>query len=99
MVLTPGELEKKILSENKATSEAIEKKIDNALLNTYELNRPTTIDYDCLFKGIRSYTINFVLDKYIQAGWNVKIVYDQREGDYIEFSKKKSEPAYDSIRG
>lgn len=89
MVLTPSELEKKIQTENEESSKAIEKKIDNALLNSYDLNRAAVIDYDLLFRGVKSYTVDFVLDKYRQAGWKVNVISDQRDGSYVEFSKQK----------
>ena len=36
--------------------------------------------------GVRSYIVDYVVEKYRRAGWTVKRVSDQRDGDFFEFT-------------
>ena len=72
MVIRPSDIKKPELSKS------LELKIDNHLKGghtTYDLHG---IDYEI---------IQIIKEKYKNAEWKVKHVFDQRDGDYLEFKE------------
>lgn len=77
MPVTKAEAEAKRLEKKKSALQVIEHDLDLALI-----------------KGTRNISISrvpfylrqVVKERYERAGWKIKCVYDQRDGDYWEFS-------------
>ena len=90
MVIRYDELENKIKDMDKTKVEALESKIDNALLDNYGKG-------DCVTVGVknldlpRKYVMNDLFNQYREAGWEVKYNSFQRDGDYLSIEPVKSQ--------
>jgi hypothetical protein len=66
----------------------LEEMVDNALIESMRSgSNQTTIDAKKFPSDISRKEI---MNKYMQAGWNVKYESDQRDGDYISFKNKET---------
>ena len=90
MVIRYDELENKIKDMDKTKVEALESKIDNALLDSYGNGSSVTIGITNLDLP-RQYVMNDLFSQYRQAGWEVKYNSDQRDGDYLSVQPVKSQ--------
>jgi hypothetical protein len=83
--------------------EGLEDKVDQELSDRFQGTGSVSISTS-VFKGLRTCTTERFLDKYRKADWSVKIVYDQRDGDFYSFGynptpqTKDYDPALD-MRG
>jgi len=84
MVLTPQQAKKMQERKEAPAMRALEKAIDKALT---EGNFTFAIEQgDYYGRGGVDYDVaQVVMKKYRDAGWNVKYVSDQRDGDYLDF--------------
>lgn len=85
MVVKPRELEQRIKAKEGPAMQQFEATVDEELTRRFA-GRGQGVSVG-VPRGIRRFVLDQVLDKYRQAGWNVQIVYDQRDGDYIEFKE------------
>ena len=77
-MITPNDAKKPTPSAV-ATAKVAETRIDKGLA---EGNRTFAIR---LFPTLKMEHLLELLDRYRSSGWRVKIVYDQRDGDFIQF--------------
>ena len=91
MVLGIKELEARIVEKEGGKLKAFERRIDEALENSYH-NDSVTIAVS------REDPRNFLRDKlfgeYKSKGWDVTIIYDQRDGDYYKFKPRQNNDHY-----
>lgn len=85
MVVGPKELLEKITEEEAEILEALERRIDQELLRYFDGTRNVIYPMDGEPRQVRRNVLEGLLGRYRQAGWKVKIVHDQREGDFINF--------------
>ena len=86
MVVKPNELANLVTKEEKEVIKRLEKRIDDYLTKEFRGTGSLAFGINEDFRNLRIPTREKLLDKYKQAGWNVKEISDQRDGDYIEFS-------------
>lgn len=70
MVIRPSDIKRSKLTKS------IENKIDSTLKEGSRTYYTEAFDSD---------TIEEIIEKYRNAGWKVKMIYDQRDGNYLEF--------------
>jgi len=85
MVIGPKKLVEKIEKKEADAIRNLENKIDEALTNQFD-GRHASVGYNT--EGVRGFVLDKLLDQYRDAGWDVKITDDQRDGDYIHFTYK-----------
>lgn len=85
MVVGPKELLEKITEDEAEILENLEKRIDQELLKNFDGTRNVIYAMDGDPRKLRRNVLEGLLSRYRQAGWKVKIVYDQRDGDFINF--------------
>jgi hypothetical protein len=95
MVVKPRELINLITDEEKPVIKRLEKRIDDCLTKDFRGTGSLAFGMNEDFKSLRPPTKEKLLDKYRQAGWNVKEISDQRDGDYVEFSYNSREERQD----
>jgi hypothetical protein len=86
MVIGPKALIDRIKEKESTAVRSLEENIDRTLESKFN-GSPIAVGYD---HELRSFVLEGVLDKYRATGWSVRIVYDQRDGNYIEFSYRES---------
>ena len=80
MVITPEQVRKEFNREQKAQLAKLEQEIDKALVEG-----KTTIG---LFAALNVRVKDEIVSKYQNAGWEVKYVADQRDGQYLFFEEQ-----------
>ncbi|MBT5023240.1 hypothetical protein HOK51_09065 [Candidatus Woesearchaeota archaeon] len=85
MVIGPQALAQKVADNNKDSLQQLEAKIDQALERSFDGKR-VTLDHRKFFSEIPHYLREEFFNKYRAQGWNVKVVYDQRDGDFVDFT-------------
>jgi len=91
MVLTPQQVRETILRNGLPKLKSLEKQIDEELLKRFESGQTDDVCID--MPGGISYNsplCQALVQKYEQAGWNVKYESDQREGDFLRFTTRRS---------
>ena len=99
MVIGPRELEERIRRQETDAIQQFETTIDRALMTTYQgQGRQVTVNMP---RGnqVRDFVLRQLLDRYRQAGWDVREQHDQRDGDFIQFThhqnRNAGRPCYD----
>jgi hypothetical protein len=88
MVITPQQVEEKVLKDNHAKLRALEEKIDEALVKGFRFGDLCGVCVN-LGLGERTPLYRALENKYNQAGWIVKYEYEQRGGDFVRFTAKR----------
>ena len=91
MVLSPSELEKRIMEEEEDKLEKIEEHIDYYLIWNYTGQKAHVPLYNNGDFNVREFTLNKLLAQYNRAGWRTKIDYNSQGTRYIEFTRYKPE--------
>lgn len=97
-MITPEELQADRDATAKEQMAALIKAVDETLRARFEgYGHAVSVSWP---NGTKRHVIEHVRDLYGQNGWSVRIVHDQRDGDYLEFKavKPSAEPmpsAYD----
>ncbi len=91
MVISPQEANYK--AKSKENIKSLEQRIDKALIDSLKNKESMNFSADLFPDEITRKTI---IDKYRDAGWNVKYITDQRDGNYLEFSIKDKTGQYGS---
>lgn len=94
MVVKPTELINLVTNEEKEVIKRLEKRIDDYLTKDFRGSGSLAFGINEDFRTLRIPTREKLLSKYRQAGWNVKEISDQRDGDYIEFSYNVTTDSY-----
>lgn len=87
MVLGPGELEKKLLEDQRPIMSRVEEQLDQALQRSRDY-RQIIIGSE-IVKELHPQMRAVLIDKYRGAGWNVEYHSDQRDGDFYTFTPKQ----------
>lgn len=83
-MLRPQELDASRNAEALVQCAELEKKIDAALQRGYQgYGRSITYAWP---SDMKRHVVEHVMAKYAAAGWGVRIVSEQRDGDYLEFT-------------
>jgi len=85
MVITP-EKAKEMTADERNKIRVLEKSIDAALREGR-----LTFDSSLFSQRVR----NEIVKMYENAGWSVRHVSDQRDGDYFQFSERGNQPYWD----
>ncbi|PIZ50593.1 hypothetical protein COY27_06640 [Candidatus Woesearchaeota archaeon CG_4_10_14_0_2_um_filter_33_13] len=85
MAINPQDLMRRVAGNNKNALERLEEKVDDALAQTFD-GRRAIISRNREFSQLPQYLREQFLEQYRAQGWNVKEQFDQRDGDYLEFS-------------
>ena len=94
MVIGPEELKQRIRQSEQQAYEAVEQKIDKSLEERFDGIGSVTFGSDT-FKGIRRFALDDLFDKYRKAGWSVREMHDQRDGNYVQFTYQNRQDHYD----
>jgi len=88
MVITPKQVEEKALKVSQVKLKALEKRIDEALLEDFSRGDRDGV---CISLDVGKNTPLYMVleNKYNQAGWTLKYEYDQRDGDFVRFTVKR----------
>ncbi|MFH1063536.1 MAG: hypothetical protein V1729_00480 [Candidatus Woesearchaeota archaeon] len=86
MVVNPKTLLETVTAKEKVTLKRLEEQIDEFLKERFDDRNSAAFGVTSECTSLRHQVYKSLLDKYRTAGWNVKEVYDQRDGDYIQFS-------------
>jgi hypothetical protein len=88
MVLNANEVEKKTTAD-KIKITRLETLIDKALKRNFRGSHSSVIfEYETAITALKPYHLQELFNEYRQQGWDVQEHSDQREGEYITFSKK-----------
>lgn len=104
MVIGPSEARQTLLQKMAPKIMEMEKTIDNALINAGGENVSVTLragysgPYDDPRTNVPYNVIEELLDQYRNAGWEVKIESDQRDGDFIVFRPERRSGRIEGFR-
>jgi hypothetical protein len=95
MVITPDDLEDRIVEKEKGQFKKLEVFIDNYLTENYKGDGSSVCVTVSRNYGIRELTLKKLLEAYVQAGWNVALQksesnYEVSYQGYATFTKKKN---------
>lgn len=85
MVVNPRQVLETITQDESTVMIRLEKKIDSYLVNTFN-GGEAWFDMNGDFSSLRQVAQEKLLNKYRTQGWNVRLNYDQRDGNAIVFS-------------
>ncbi len=88
MVLGIKELEARIVEKEGGKLKAFERRIDEALERSY-VNNSNPIYISISSNDPKNFVRDEILNQYKMKGWDVRIIYDQRDGDSYKFSPKR----------
>lgn len=89
MVINPEQLRAKVVAQSKSQIEALCLKIDELLNKSAFMNGTENISVSVDIASIPRFIVDQVIKLYSQAGWDTKLNYDQRDGDYLNVSTRK----------
>jgi hypothetical protein len=89
MVLTPEELEEKILDSEKPAMLELEKLIDRTLVSVYD-GRPVNVSYNRYELRLRDLTLNLLAERYSNSGWKIDYAFDSGSTRYLKVSRLKT---------
>lgn len=88
MVIGPQELEEMLMRKEEPLAMLAEEEIDTALEDRFNGGR-AVFNAPADFKNLRQDHQEQLLNKYRQAGWQVKQETDQKEGLYLQFERQR----------
>lgn len=89
MVLNANELETRVLQKESTKLHRTEKVLDEYLEQAFDGHR-AIVGIPKEYYDLHELTRKDLLKKYENAGWNVKYQSDQRDGDFFEFTIRKT---------
>ncbi|MFA6089429.1 MAG: hypothetical protein WC755_06200 [Candidatus Woesearchaeota archaeon] len=89
MVIDAKKLEERVLRNEADNFRTVEKSIDAALEKAFDGQR-AVFDVPIGYNQLHTLTRKEMLNKYRNAGWDVKYESSQRDGDFLEFAIKKN---------
>ncbi len=91
MVVNPKRLLETITQDEQKVLRELEGKIDQHLMAKFDGEGTVSIELPREWSKLRGVATNQLMEKYKNEGWGVELIFDQKDGNYLQFTYNPKE--------